>query len=197
VSAPARRRRGAELEAAIRQVVLDLVVRDGPAAVTMEAVAAAAGTSKPVLYRRWPDRAALLRDALLHAASRSVPAPDTGSFRGDLLAVLRGWAASLTEPAAASVVRALVVALQSDPELAASFREGVIGWRRAEMARLVRRGVERGELRADAPTDLASELGQGLLWHRFLITGDPIDDATVVRIVDELVLPLVVAPQTR
>lgn len=190
-TAPARRRRGPELESAIRRAVLALVIRHGPAGVTMEAVATEAGTSKPVLYRRWPDRDALLRDTLLHTASRAIPVPDTGSFRTDLLAVLRGWATTLTDPATAPVVGAIVAAMQQDPELREAFRESVIGWRKGEMARLIASGIERGELRPDVPVEFARELGQGVLWHRFLITGDPIDDEVVVRIVDEIVWPFV------
>jgi len=59
------------------------------------------------------------------------------------------------------------------------------------MARLIAAGVERGELRPDVPVEFARELGQGVPWHRFLITGDPIDDEVVVRIVDEIVRPFV------
>ena len=88
-----QRRRGEELDAAIRAAVLELLVEQGPGGVTMEAVAAAARTSKPVLYRRWADRATLLRDTLLRTAIAAIPHEDTGSYRGDMLAVLRGWAA--------------------------------------------------------------------------------------------------------
>jgi len=59
------------------------------------------------------------------------------------------------------------------------------------MARPIAAGVERGELRPDVPVEFARELGQGVPWHRFPITGDPIDDEVVVRIVDEIVRPFV------
>jgi AcrR family transcriptional regulator len=95
------RRHGEELETAIRTAVLSLLASAGPRGVTMESVAAAAKTSKPVLYRRWPDSRALLRDALLGAARTSIPNEDTGSYRTDMLAVLRGWAALFTAPQAA------------------------------------------------------------------------------------------------
>ena len=93
-----RRRRGEELDTAIRAAVLGLLVRTRPGGVTMEAVAAAARTSKPVLYRRWPDRASLLRDTLLGIATAAIPHEDTGSYRDDMLAILRGWAALFTGP---------------------------------------------------------------------------------------------------
>ncbi|MBB3754264.1 AcrR family transcriptional regulator [Mycolicibacterium sp. BK634] len=184
------RRRGAELEAAIHAAVWELLVGGGASAVTMEAVATAAGTSKPVLYRRWPDRSALLRATLLQTATTAIPHDDTGSYRTDMLAILRGWAALFTGRGAAAL-RAIVAAMAHDHELAGAFRDGVIGWRKDEMAALLARGVARGDVRADVPVDIARELGQSVLWHRLLITGDPIDDDLVVRLVDEVLVPFV------
>jgi AcrR family transcriptional regulator len=185
-----RRRRGDELDAAIQDAVLKLLATNGPAGVTMEAVAAAARTSKPVLYRRWPDSGSLLRDTLLRTATAAIPHEDTGSYRGDMLAILRGWAA-LFSGAAAPAVQALISAMAHDQELAAAFREDVIGWRKKEMAALLSRGTARGDVRADVPVEIARELGQSVLWHRLLVTGDPIDDDLVVQLVDEVLVPFV------
>jgi AcrR family transcriptional regulator len=185
-----QRRRGADLENAITDAVLALLRQGGAAAVTMEAVAAAAGTSKTVLYRRWPDRAALLRDTLLRTATAAIPTADTGSYRGDMLAVLRGWVGLFSGPQAAAM-KAVVAAMATDPELADAFRTEVIAWRKEHMADLLRRGIERGEVRDDVPVDILRELGQSVLWHRLLVTGDPIDDDLAVRLVDEVLVPVV------
>lgn len=184
------RRHGDELDAAIRGAVLALLAERGPAGVTMEAVAATARTSKPVLYRRWPDRRSLLRDTLLRIATTAIPHHDHGSYRADMLAVLRGWAALFTGPDAA-LLRAAVAAGTHDPELAAALRDDVIGWRKEEMAALLTRGVARGDVRADVPVDVARELGQSVLWHRLLITGDPITDDLLVTLVDDVLVPFV------
>jgi AcrR family transcriptional regulator len=184
------RRHGAELDAAIRTAVLTLLTERGPGAVTMESVAAAARTSKPVLYRRWPDRASLLRDTLMQIATTAIPHEDTGSFRGDMLAVLRGWVGLFTGPQAA-VIKAAVAAAAHDPELTAAFRDDVIGWRKQEMAALLQRGIDRGDVRADVPVEIARELGQSVLWHRLLITGDPITDDLAVQLVDQVLVPFV------
>lgn len=184
------RRHGAELETAIRSAVLALLVSGGPAAVTMEAVAAAAHTSKPVLYRRWPDRRSLLRDVLLDSAVAAIPHDDTGSYRTDMLAVLRGWAALFDGPQAAAM-SAVIGAMVHDDELAAAFRTGVISWRKDEMAAVLQRGIDRGDVRADVPVEIARELGQSVLWHRLLVTGDPISDDLVVQLVDEVLVPFV------
>jgi AcrR family transcriptional regulator len=186
----AQRRRGTDLEDAIHAAVLRILGERGVGAVTMEAVAAAAGTSKPVLYRRWPDSTALLRATLLRTATAAIPATDTGSYREDMLAVLRGWVKLFTGPQALTL-RAIIAAMTTDDELVEAFRTEVIGWRKDEMARLLQRGIARGEVRADIPLDIVRELGQSVLWHRLLVTGDPIDDDLAVRLVDEVLLPVV------
>lgn len=154
----------------------------------MEAVASRVGTSKPVLYRRWANRAALLRDALVPLAMDAIPHADTGSYRGDMLAVLRGWSRFFDSPQGA-IGPAIVGAMPHDPELAEAFRQGVIGWRKQAMTAILTRAINRGEVRPDVPFEIARELGQAILWHRFLVTGDPITDQLVEHIVEEVLVP--------
>ena len=185
-----RRRHGDELDAAIRAAVLDLLAEHGPAGVTMEAVAAAAQTSKPVLYRRWPDRAALLRDTLLRIATAAIPHDDTGSYRSDMLAILRGWAALFTGPRGNRASR------RRRGRRPRSRADGGVSAGCDRLAQkgngaLLARGIERGDVRPDVPVEIARELGQSVLWHRLLITGDPITDDLVVQLVDEVLVPFV------
>ncbi|MCM0622828.1 TetR/AcrR family transcriptional regulator [Nocardioides bruguierae] len=81
------RRRGAELETAILEATLEELAEHGYGALTFDGVAARAGTSKPVLYRRWPSRSALAFAAVRQVAT-SIPTPSTGSLAGDLHGVL-------------------------------------------------------------------------------------------------------------
>jgi AcrR family transcriptional regulator len=159
-------------------------------AVTMEAVAARAGTSKPVLYRRWESRGALLRDTLVPVAMAAIPYEDTGSYRSDMLAILSGWADFFASPAGA-IGPAIVGAMPFDPDLAEAFRGGVIGWRKQAMTEMLHRAMARGEVRPDVPIEVARELGQAFLWHRFLVTGDPITPELIEHIVDEVLIPYV------
>ncbi|BBX48551.1 TetR/AcrR family transcriptional regulator [Mycobacterium cookii] len=185
------RRHGAELDAAIESAVLELVTRHGAAGVTMDAVAAAAKTSKPVLYRRWPDSRSMLRDVLLRMViAVAAPSVDTGSYRSDMLAVLRAWKRMFTGPRGPAM-RAVIATMSHDAVLAEAFRNGVISWRRKEMAALLDRGIARGDVRADVPTDIVWSLAQSVLFHRLLISGEPITDELVVRLVDELLVPFV------
>ena len=83
------RRRGAELEAAILDAAWEQLIAEGYEHFTIDAVAARAQTSKPVLYRRWKTREDLLRATARHRGAADPPAvPDTGTLRGDLLALL-------------------------------------------------------------------------------------------------------------
>ena len=133
-----------------------VLVEHGAGGVTMEAFATTVGTSKPVLSRRWPDRASLLRDTLLRIATAAIPHEDTGSYRDDMLAILRGWAALFTGPNA-DLLRAAIAAGAQDPELMAAFQKDVIGWRKQEMAAMLARGIERSDVRADVPVEIARE----------------------------------------
>jgi AcrR family transcriptional regulator len=196
VDAPkATRRRGAALQAAIRAAVLELLAEQGIGGVTMEAVAARAGTSKPVLYRRWESRTALLRDVLVPVAQDLIPHTDTGSYRSDMLAILRGWADFFAGPTGA-IGPAIVGAMPHDPELAEAFRGGVMAWRKQAMVEMLERGITRGEVRADVRIEVARELGQAFLWHRFLVTGDPITPELIEHVVDQVLIPYV-APDRR
>jgi AcrR family transcriptional regulator len=84
------RRRGKVLEAAIFEIVLQELAETGYVNLSIERVAARAGTSKPVIYRRWPTRARLVYVALrANQPVLSSEAPDTGTVRGDLMIILQ------------------------------------------------------------------------------------------------------------
>src|SRR5262245_8328385 len=83
------RRRGEQLETALLDAAWHVMSEVGYARMTMDAVADRAGTSRPVLHRRWPSRAELALATLIHRFPPDADVPDTGSLRSDLLAMLR------------------------------------------------------------------------------------------------------------
>jgi len=91
------------LEDALLDAAWDQLVSGGYGVFTFEAVAERAGTSRPVIYRRWPNREALVVAAVERFFIRgSRPVPDTGSLRGDVIALLTQ--ANETRAAAAAVI---------------------------------------------------------------------------------------------
>ncbi|MFD0782387.1 TetR/AcrR family transcriptional regulator, partial [Micromonospora azadirachtae] len=116
------RRRGEELERAILHAAAEELRESGYPGMTMDRVAARAGTNKNAIYRRWPHRAALGIAAYRHLSDTVMPNPDTGTLRGDALEMLRQANETWSSPHGA-VLRALLAAAADDPALLALMRE--------------------------------------------------------------------------
>jgi AcrR family transcriptional regulator len=150
----------------------------------MEAVAARAHTGKQVLYRRWRNRAELVVAAMRHRTGSIVAdVPDTGTLRGDVLAVLQRMADRFASLGPDIIHGLLAEAPDLDPEVY-SRMTGV-------MATIVRRAAERGEIpTADVP-DRVLTAPTNLLRHEMLFTREPVAASTLTSLVDDVFLPLV------
>jgi AcrR family transcriptional regulator len=190
------RRRGAALEGAILEAVLAGLAETGYARLSVEQVAERAGASKASLYRRWPSKVELVMDAMYHMLPDAGSPPDTGSLRGDLLAVLRAVAERLAGPAGQALGGVLSDAL-GDPEKARRVRSYARGSGQAGMREVVRRAVDRGEVDPAAVTERRLESGHAMLRHQFITRGVPIADDVIVEIVDEVMIPLLADPAPR
>jgi AcrR family transcriptional regulator len=168
------RRRGKVLEAAIFEVVLQELAESGYVNFSIERVAAGAGTSKPVIYRRWPTRARLVYAAL--RATRPVlsfDAPDTGTVRGDTMVILRRVSEMVDE---------------LSPEVV--FAE--VHERSAKiMMEILTRGVGRGEIAAEKLTPRLAALPFDLARHQLVLLQRPLSAQDIEEIIDRIFLPLV------
>jgi AcrR family transcriptional regulator len=192
VSIPAASRspgrpRSAEADAAILGATLELLVEAGFQGLSVDAVRQRAGVGKATIYRRFPDKSALVHAALerLHA---QLEQPDTGTLRGDLAAAWGTAYAASSTPAARLMLPRLLVDAQDDDELFAAFRAALVEPRREALRVILARGVERGELREDVDVELLIDLLAGPMIYRFLIDrgelGDPV--AAALRVFDTL-----------
>ncbi|HEY2688406.1 MAG TPA: TetR/AcrR family transcriptional regulator [Streptosporangiaceae bacterium] len=186
-----RATRGRARERAILAAVIELLGEMGYEAMTMDAVAARAHASKTTIYRRWPGKPALVRAAVDdYLAGRLLRAADTGSLRGDLLAVMRAMPGHLTDEFLA-LMSGLAHALRQDPELAQVLRSHLIG-QDPVAGVIIARAAARGEVPARARADLARlahEVIEAQLFRQ-MMTGGPLDDAFATHVVDDLVLPV-------
>jgi AcrR family transcriptional regulator len=146
------RPRNAQADETILDAVLGLL-SDGQsaAAISIEAVAAKAGVGKATIYRRWPNKEALLIDAV-RSMKGPLPEPAGVSVREDLIALIK---ANRTPRAQrySKVTACLLPELNRDAELARLYHEFVEP-RREVTRRVLRRGIETGELRADLDVEL-------------------------------------------
>jgi AcrR family transcriptional regulator len=193
-----RRRRGAVLEDALLEAAWQELVEVGYAALTIDAVAQRAGTSRPVIYRRWATKADLVLAAVARAMHREyVEPPDTGSLRRDLLALMR-LANERTAPSAATLTYYLGPYFQETGTSPRDLRRAVLGHRATTAEVVVDRAVERGEIDADRLTPRLRTLAFDLFRHEALMTLAPVPDEVIEEILDEVFLPLVMpTPSSR
>jgi hypothetical protein len=116
--------------------------------------------------------------------SEEIAVPDTGSTRADLLVLMREAVELYRGSLAGRLMPNLIGAMAQKPELARSVREGFLAGRRSALAEVLRRGVERGDLRPDLDLELALDVLGGPLFYRLLVTGGPIDEQLAEGVAD-------------
>jgi AcrR family transcriptional regulator len=173
----------------IRAAILRLLADVGYGSLTMDAVAAQAGVGKATIYRRWRTKEDLVVDTIAELHHLDSAPPDTGSLEGDLRALLRSLVAVVTGPLGAATL-SLLSTVPHQPALADAFRSGPIGAWRSAFDEAWERAEKRGEVRGDAGP-LTAETASALLVQRWLLTGQPVDDAFADEVLDRVVLPLV------
>jgi AcrR family transcriptional regulator len=186
-----RRRRGAALEAALLDAVWDELVEHGYGALTIDAVAQRAGTSRPVVYRRWASKADLVRAAVAHVGRRDrMPDPDTGSLRGDIAATMR-YANEKRIGFTALLTAYLGGYFQETGTTPADLRAVLVGEEPTLVDVFVDRAIERGEVDAERMTPRLRTLAFDLYRHEALMTLQPVPDDVIEEILDDIYLPLV------
>jgi AcrR family transcriptional regulator len=182
--------RGRAREQAILSAVVGLLGEVGYEAMTMDAVAARAHASKTTIYRRWSGKPELVRAAVeAFVAGRVLAAPDAGTLRGDLLAVMRAMRAHLT-PEFTDMMSGLVHAMRSDAELTGSLRS--LFTKDPVSEQIIGRAVTRGELPPCTASDLAvlvHEVVEAQLLRQ-MMSGSELDDAFARHVIDDIVIPL-------
>jgi AcrR family transcriptional regulator len=191
------RRHGAELERAILDAAWEQLIAEGYEHFTIDAVAARARTSKPVLYRRWKTREDLLRDAVRNRGAADPAAiPDTGTLRGDLLALLT-QANTTRNPMAALVSSMLGSYYNQTGPTPAELREAFLSQRDSASAveQVVNRAVERGEVDPARLTPRIINLPFDLFRNEWMMTLKLVPDHVLRQIVDDIFIPLVTTQQ--
>jgi AcrR family transcriptional regulator len=186
--------RGATRETAILQATIELLAESGYDQLTIDAVAARARCSKATIYRRWPDKAALVITAVRrHPGQPATAAPDTGSLRSDLQAALQAMRSGLSGQDAALIL-GLLSAMHRDPELAGAVREQVLHAKRDVFGAVIARAAARGDLPTTTDSALLAEISSAVLFSRLLVTGEPLDDAFTQHLIDAVLLPALGRP---
>jgi AcrR family transcriptional regulator len=177
-------------DSVIRAAILRLLADVGYGALTMDAVASEAGVGKATIYRRWRTKQDLVVDTISDLNRAEATPPDTGSLEGDLRLMLRSLVSVITGPTGAATL-SLLSTVPHQPALAEAFRDGPLAvWRHA-FEQIWARAEQRGEVRPGVAGSVPAETTSALLVQRWLLTGEPVDEAYADEVLDTVVLPLV------
>ncbi len=169
------RPRDESIDDAVLDATLHRLARDGFTGLSLASVAADAGTSRPAIYRRWPDKESLVVDAIARLAQSATP-PDIGEdpFE-DLVAELEHFRHCITE-AGALPVAGLMLGDDVNEALRAKYHDLVVVPRRSRIRACLQRGIDDGSLDADADVVIAGTFLTGS-WYALALAGTaPPDD---------------------
>jgi len=182
------RRRGADLEAALLSAAWDELIDVGYESLTLESVAARAMTSRPVIARRWNNRCDLVIAAVRHWADHNrLPAPDTGSLRGDLLAYLEAKSVQRAELVAVFGVRLAAFVAENED---AARQLGELITQSQGLDDIWQRASDRGEVDPNALTPRLRSLPFDLVGTELARTHQALPRTAIEEILDTIVLPL-------
>ncbi|MFI6843530.1 TetR/AcrR family transcriptional regulator [Kitasatospora sp. NBC_00085] len=154
---------------------------------TIEGIATAAGVGKATIYRRWPNKEALLVD-MVSRLETPVPEPTGGSARDDLVSMIEYMRLRGLAKRTRWVLKAALSQMQGLPELHSAYRERVIMPRRQLAREVIQRGIDEGELRSDLDEELLGDLLLGPILYRSILWDDSdLEDPELApRMVDAL-----------
>lgn len=176
-------------EAEILEATIRVLIQTGYDRLTMDQVAAEAHASKATLYRHWSTKAELVVDAISRA--KGMPhgvVADTGTLRGDLNSTWcskAGWGSQIPM----SVMGGLMTALHTDSTLSEAFRKRFMAPRLGQARQVFERALQRGEIDSGVDLDLILSLLPAMCTYREAILGQPVDEAFVRHVIDDVVLP--------
>ncbi len=189
--APPQRRRGEALEKALLDAAWAELTERGYDELTIDAVATRAGTSRAVLYRRWPSKQDLVLATLTqHIKTELVAAPDTGSLRGDVVALLQKANRMRVRLAILVFTRLGGFYREANTNLA-ELSAFVQGGRDALLDDVIERAVARGEIQPGQVSERVARLPVDLFRYELMMTLQPLADEVIEEIVDDVFLPLV------
>ncbi|MFZ0227181.1 MAG: TetR-like C-terminal domain-containing protein [Mycobacterium sp.] len=184
-------RRGEHVRQNVLAAAFEELAANGFDGATVAGVAKRSGVHETTVYRRWVTRENLLLAALLERSAEAIPAPDTGSTREDLLAMVRGVIAYVGSAEGTAVLRAALLPVD---DASAGAREAFWARRLDALSPVVMRGIERGDVRADIDARLLLEMLVAPIHGRLLLTGEAVDDDFAERLVNQVLTGVAAEP---
>ncbi|WP_374009223.1 TetR/AcrR family transcriptional regulator [Leifsonia sp. LS-T14] len=187
------RRRDHTRDAEILDAALQVLAETGYDGMTIDMVAARAKAGKATVYRRWSSKSELVVEAIACLKKNDLDldhVPDTGTLRGDLVAMIRPHAIEDGEKKL-QVMAGITSMLARNPELVDAVTAAIVEPRAALNRMLMRRAIDRGEIPADTDVDTLAMIMPSMTAYRVLILQKPVDRAFLISLIDGIMLPAV------
>jgi AcrR family transcriptional regulator len=176
------RPRSEKTRLAILESTADILLESGFAATTIESIAQRAGVSKVTIYKWWPSRGAVAIDAYFHRYRETIAFSDTGDVVTDLTAQILLMVKAF-RGRAGEVMAELLGHAQSDPALAEMWRERWLQPRRDATTVVLRRAIDRGQIRSDVSLAVLMDELYGPVYYRLVVRHEPLSDAFAQELV--------------
>jgi AcrR family transcriptional regulator len=174
---------------AICDAVFEVLGEVGYDQMSMDAVAARARASKATIYRAWPHKPDLVIEALVHRFGGAPEPPDTGTLRGDLLALMT-MACQVANSPEGAVVLGLMSAAAHNPDLSRTLYRCTYETKQPVHETIINRAMARGEIPPGTDPDLLHEVLYAMVLSRRIWAAGSLDDDFAVHIVDDVLLPV-------
>ena len=172
------RPRSAKLHRAILRAAVDLVLSNGFRCLSIDAIAAKAAVGRMTVYRRWPNKAAIIMDAFVERVDPGTLFAPSVSFKESIRLQMRTMGKAFRGKDGA-LIRALLAEAQFDPELAKALHDRWTMPRRKMAVEYFRKGMEQGLLRGDIDPDAMIDLLYAPLYYRLQMGTGPLSDAYI------------------
>jgi AcrR family transcriptional regulator len=175
--------RGSAFVRAVLDVTLSLLAEVGFERLSIPEVAERAGVNKTSIYRRWPSKDDLVRDALAVAMNHADDPPNTGELRGDLIALARTVAAFTQSRVGTALIR-IMLAEGGNPEVRALANAAYSEAGKHGPWIVIQNAMQRGELSVNADPSLMLFTIAGAIMHRVFVEQRDASNEFLIQIVD-------------
>jgi AcrR family transcriptional regulator len=175
--------RGDAFTQAVLEATLNELAERGFERLSIPQVAVAAGVNKTSVYRRWPDKSALVREALAIAVNHHGDVPDTGTLRGDLIELAKRAATFMQSRAGTALIR-IMLSESGNTELRALATAAYANAGKQAPWLVIRRSIERGELNLKTDPSIMLFTLAGSIMHRVFVEHAAATDEYIASAVD-------------
>jgi AcrR family transcriptional regulator len=180
---PSQQPRGEKFVRLVLEVTLRRLADVGFERLSVPDIADLAAVNKTSIYRRWPSKVELVRDALADAMTHANDPPDTGSLRGDLIELAKIVASFMQSPVGKSIIQ-IMLSEGADPELRAMARSAYGQSNSSGPWIVIKRAIERGELKAGIDPSRPLFTIAGAIMHRVLVEQDKVTATVLEQMID-------------